>query len=187
MIKRLGLDQFGVWAVTGALAAYAGLLDLGVGRSLSRFIAAYDVAGNQRRIRQCVGLGLAVVATVGVLVAVVAAAVAPLLSEKLGVLHTGAMRTVVLSSVAIWTFSGFAGVLDAVGVGKQRMVPPNVAMAIGAGINFVFSVAALVVSTNLAIYAIANAAAALVAVGPTFFAMALPSPMARTLRFPRAS
>ena len=34
MISRLGLDAFGVWAVTGAFATYAGLLDLGIGRSL---------------------------------------------------------------------------------------------------------------------------------------------------------
>src|ERR1700741_5516174 len=39
MIARLGLDSFGVWAVTGAFATYAGLLDLGIGRSLARFIA----------------------------------------------------------------------------------------------------------------------------------------------------
>jgi O-antigen/teichoic acid export membrane protein len=171
MIARLGLDQFGVWAVTGAFAMYAGLLDLGIGRSLSRFIAVYDASGDEHRIRECVGLGLVAVALVGVLAAAAAAAAAPLLSEKLGVLGSGQMRVVVLASVAIWTFEGFGGVLNAVGVGKRRMVPPNVAVTIGAGLNFAFSVAALVASSNLAVYAVANGAAALAAIVPTFFAM----------------
>ena len=48
MISRLGLDKFGVWAVTGAFATYAGLLDLGVGRSLARFVALFDAGGDRR-------------------------------------------------------------------------------------------------------------------------------------------
>ena len=47
MISRLGLDAFGVWAVTGAFATYAGLLDLGIGQSLSRFIAVFDAEGRR--------------------------------------------------------------------------------------------------------------------------------------------
>jgi O-antigen/teichoic acid export membrane protein len=171
MIARLGLDAFGVWAVTGAFATYAGLLDLGIGRSLSRFIAVYDLSGDEHRIRECVGLGLVAVALLGLLAAVAAAAAAPLLSEQLGVLGTDDMRVVVLASVAIMTFNGFSGVLNAVGLGKRRMVPPNVAATIGAGLYFTFSVAALAASSSLTVYAVANGAASLVAIGPTFFAM----------------
>jgi hypothetical protein len=36
-----GLRQFGIWALTGALAQYVALLDLGAGASLSRFIAKH--------------------------------------------------------------------------------------------------------------------------------------------------
>lgn len=171
MLSRLGLDKFGVWAVTGAVATYAGLLDLGVGRSLARFIAIYDAADRPERIRECVGFGLIVVAVVGIAALAVAAAIAPLLSASLGVLSTGEMRLVAMASVAIWTFNGAQGVLDAVGVGLRQMVPPNVAMTIGVTINFAFSVAALLYSTDLVVYAFANAAAALLAIGPCFFAM----------------
>ncbi len=171
MIARLGLDAFGVWAVTGAFATYAGLLDLGIGRSLSRFIAIYDTSGNYQRIRECVGLGLIAIALVGLLAASAAAAIAPLVSEKLGVLGTGDMRIVLLASVAIFTSNGFIGVLNAVGDGKRRMVPANVAMTIAAGLSFALSVAALVTSSNLTVFAVANAIAWLIAIGPTFFAM----------------
>lgn len=185
MISRLGLDAFGVWAVTGAFATYAGLLDLGVGRSLSRFIAVYDAEGDDRRIAECVGLGLLIVLAVGVLAAAVAVFAAPLLSDSLGVLDDGEMRIVLLASVALWTFGGVDGIFNSVGIGKQRMVPPNVAAAVGATLNFVFSLVALALSSALTVYAGANGLAALLGLIPSAIAMrrvwggpylAIPSP-----------
>jgi O-antigen/teichoic acid export membrane protein len=171
MISRLGLDAFGVWAVTGAFATYAGLLDLGIGRSLARFIAVFDAADEKHRIDESVGLGLIATLLVGVLAAAVAAAAAPFVSDQLGVLDTGEMRIVLLSSVAIWTFNGLDGVLTAVGVGLRNMVPPNIATTAGATVNFVFSVVALALSTSLVVYALANAAAGVVALLPAVLAM----------------
>ena len=171
MLSRLGLEQFGVWAVTGALATYAGLLDLGIGRSLIRFIAIFDADGRRGEIRECLGLGLIAVTVVTAVALAVVALAAPLLSDIIGVLDSGEMRLVLLSSVAIWGFNGYQDVLNAVALGKRQMVPPNVATAIGAAINFAFSVAALLASTDLVVYAVANAAAGLLAIVPAFFAM----------------
>lgn len=171
MIARLGLDAFGVWAVTGALATYAGLLDLGIGRSLSRFIAIYDADGRERQIRECVGLGMIAVTVVGAVAATVAAVIAPFLSDELGVLSTGEMRVVVLSSVAVWTFGGIDSVMAAVGIGKREMVPPNIATFAGQVLNFSFSIVALILSSDLVFYAGANAAAALAGILPMYVAM----------------
>lgn len=171
MISRLGLDQFGVWAVTGALAAYAGLLDLGIGRSLIRFIATFDAEDNPRRVAECVGLGLLAVTLVGIVAALVVAALAPLLSDALGVFDSADMRTIALCSVAIWSFNGYQTVFNAVGLGKQQMIPPNIATSIGFTINFAFSVTALLLSTDLVVYAAANAVAGVLAVIPAFVLM----------------
>jgi len=171
MISRLGLDAFGVWAVTGAFATYAGLLDLGVGRSLARFIAVYDAGDEERRIEECIGLGLIVTLVVAIGVGAVAVLVAPFVSDQLGVLDAGEMRIVLLASVAIWTVNGLDGVLTGVGIGLRRMVPPNVATMVGSSINFAFSVAALLASTSLVVYALANAAAGAVALVPAFASM----------------
>jgi O-antigen/teichoic acid export membrane protein len=171
MISRLGLETFGVWAVTGAVATYAGLLDLGVGRSLIRFVAVFDADGREERISQCVGLGLIAVTLVGVVALALVAAAAPILADKLGVLTTEQMRVVAMASVAIWSFNGYGAVLNSVGLGKRQMIPPNIAMTIGLTVNFAFSVAALLVSTSLVVYALANAAAAMLAIVPFFFAM----------------
>jgi O-antigen/teichoic acid export membrane protein len=171
MIADLGLDAFGVWAVTGAFAGYAGLLDLGIGRSLIRFIAVYDAARAERRIEECVGLGLIATLLVGVAIAIAAFFLAPFVSDQLGVLDSDQMRLVLLCSVAIWTLNGVDGVFNAVGLGLRRMVPPNVSMTIGVTINFAFSVAALLASSSLVLYAAANAAAAVLALVPAFLAM----------------
>src|SRR3954453_21920285 len=72
MLNRLGLELFGVWAVTGAIATYAGLVDLGITRSLARFIALYDVEGDRAAIAECVGLGLLAVTAVAAFGAIVA-------------------------------------------------------------------------------------------------------------------
>lgn len=171
MISRLGLDAFGVWAVTGAFASYAGLLDLGIGRALIRFVAVYDAAGDERRIEECIGLGLIATLVVASASAVVAYFLAPFASDQLGVLDAEEMRLVLLSSVAIWTLNGVDGVFNAVGLGLRRMVPPNVSTTIGVTINFAFSVAALLASSSLVLYAAANAAAGVVALVPSYLAM----------------
>lgn len=171
MISRLGLDAFGVWAVTGAFATYAGLLDLGIGRSLARFIAVFDAADEGGRIDQSVGLGLIATMVVALFTAAAAALAAPLVSEQLGVLDTGEMRIVLLSSVGIWTLNGLDGVLTAVGIGLRNMVPPNIATTAGATINFAFSIAALALSSSLVVYALANVAAGVVALLPALLAM----------------
>ena len=162
MLGRLGLAQFGVWAVTGALAQYAGLMDLGVRRALSRYVALYDAQDDRRGIQECVGLGLVVVTGLGALCAAGAWLAAPLLSDALGVLDAGEMRLVLLSSVAIFVLNSYSAVVDAVPIGLRRMVPPNVTGTAGAFVNFSASIAALVASSDLVPYALANAGAAAV-------------------------
>ena len=118
------------------------------------------------------GLGLIVVTIVGALAVGVAALGAPFLSDHLGVLDEREMRIVLLSSVAIWVFNSYAYVIGAVGLGLRRMLPPNVAAMSGALLNFAFSIGAVIASSDLVVYAVANAAAALVAIVPAVIALA---------------
>lgn len=188
MIGRFGLATFGVWAVTGALAKYAGVLDFGITRSLSRFVAFYDAQRDRRGVQECLGLGLLVVTAVGALAAIAALAAVPLLTRELGVLSLAEMRIVVLSAVAILVASAYSRVLAAVPIGMRRMVPPNIAGVSGNVLNFGFSVGAILLSPELTDYALANAAAealrVLLMLGSVLFvwsgsAVALPS-LART-------
>lgn len=173
LLDRLGLALFGVWAVTGALAQYAGLADLGVSRAIARFVAHHDASGDERGVGECLGLGLLaalVVAAVSALVAVVAA---PVVADALDVLSTEDMRLVLLAAVTILAAQMAAAVINSVPVGMRRMTPPAVAHVIGNTLNFVASVTALVLSTDLVVYAWANAATAvfsiLLAVGALLY------------------
>jgi O-antigen/teichoic acid export membrane protein len=181
MLSRLGLAQFGVWAVTGALAQYIRLLDLGVTGSLARFVAMYDARGDRASIEQTIGVGLIaglVVGAVSVLAAIVAA---PLVSDVLGVLDSGEMRIVLVSSAVVSTSYLVCAVISSVPVGLRRMGPPNVAETAANVVNFVVSLIALLISTDVTDYAVANAVAGVI--GILFALIALrrvwPAPLAR--------
>ncbi len=97
MLNRLGLAQFGVWAVTGALAQYARLLDLGITNSLSRFIALHDAEGDRRGIEETLGIGLLAAAGVGLIMLAAAAVSRRRSSATSSVSSTpGEMRIVLL-------------------------------------------------------------------------------------------
>jgi O-antigen/teichoic acid export membrane protein len=163
MIDRLGLAQFGVWAVTGALAQYARLLDLGITNALSRFVALHDAEGDRRGVEETIGVGLVAVTIVGVLMIGAALVAAPLVRDILGVLSTGEMRIVLVCAAGISALLLLDAVLIALPIGLRRMVPPNLAGTAGNVVNFAFSLAALVLSTELTTYALANLAAVAVA------------------------
>ena len=166
MLARLGLAQFGVWAVTGAFATYAGVMDLGVTRALGRFVALYDTQGNRRAVEQLFGLGLVTVALVGAAATGIAVVAAPVATDLLGNHLTATdMRWLLLAVVGIFTLNLFRSVIRSVPEGMQQMVPINVAEVINNTINFAFSVAALVLTGELLSYAYANVAAAVIALG----------------------
>lgn len=171
MLAQLSLAEFGVWAVTGAVATYAGLADLGITRSISRFVALYDIRGDERGIAECVGLGLIVMTTIAVLALGGAILAAPLFSAAFGVLTVEEMRVVLLCSVGIFLAQSYRKVFGGVALGLRRMVPPNVASVISSCINFSFSVAALLISPNLVDYALANVAAEVISIGVSFAAL----------------
>lgn len=163
MLSRLGLAQFGVWAVTGAIAQYARLFDFGVTRSLARFVALYDAEGDRRGIEESIGVGIAAVAVLALVTLAGAVVAAPLLSDGLGVLDTEEMRIVLLSSVGILLCNLLADVINAVPVGLRQMGPPNLAATVGSVVNFVASVIVLLLSTSLPVYAVVNLGATAVA------------------------
>lgn len=162
MIDRLGLAQFGVWAVTGALAQYARLLDLGITNALSRFVALHDAEGDRRGIEETLGVGIVAVLFVGVLMLGAAALAAPVVSDVLGVFDTGEMRILLVCAASMSILLLFEAVLIALPIGLRRMLPPNVAGTAGNVVNFAFSIGALALSTDLVFYAVANVIASVI-------------------------
>ena len=140
------MAQFGVWAVTGAFATYAGLMDLGITRGLGRFIAFYHASGNRRAVEQLFALGLIAVACVGVVAGTAAYFAAPTVAGALDDVLTAerdAHRAALLGGDLAFS-TRRRSVMRAVPEGMEQFVPPNVAEVGFNTVNFVFSVAALV-------------------------------------------
>jgi O-antigen/teichoic acid export membrane protein len=159
MIARLGLTLFGVWAVVGAIATYATVLDAGITRALARFIALYDTRDDPRAIRECMGLGFCAFTAIGAVMLPVSWFAGPPLADALGHVSGIQMSQILVAMTVIFTVQGYNAVLQALGQGLRLMVPANVAGIIGNVVNFAASVGALFASRSLVPYAWANAAA----------------------------
>ena len=165
MLAQLGLELFGVWAVTGAIATYAGLADLGIARSMERFVAVFHAQSDRRKLQECFTFGLmgAAVATVSAILAAVL--LAPLIDGALDdALGREDMRAVLIATAIAFGCHTFRSVVNSVPEGMQRMVPPAIATIVYAVISFAVGVVALLMSRDLVTYAWANAGAALAGV-----------------------
>ena len=171
LLARLGLAAFGLWAVTGALISYVGLADLGIRRSLSRFVALYESSGDERGLQECLVIGLGVALGTGAVACGIAVVAAPLVQETFGVLSVHDTRLLLLCASAMLTGELISSVLTSVPIGFRKMVSASVAGMVSSVLNFSFSLAALILDPTLVTYALANAAASLVAIGPSFVVM----------------
>jgi O-antigen/teichoic acid export membrane protein len=162
VVTGLGLRMFGIWALTAALAQYGGLLDLGVGRSLSRFIAAHQ--DDRRACGEYIALGFIAAAIVGAVLLVAAFAVAPLLAHIVHGISPSEMRVVLACSVGLRICTMATLVVAAYPVGLRRMVTPNVGIAAGTILNFCASVGAIALGAALPGYALANVGAGVITV-----------------------
>jgi len=162
IVEGLGLRDFGIWALTGALAQYGALLDLGVGISVARYIAAQQ--DDRRLCGEYVGIGYLSVAAIAVVLTAIATATAGIITRALHGISLADMRVVLYSSVVLLCCSMLASVIAAYPIGRRRMVMPNVALMIGASVNFVASVGSIALGAGLPGYALANAGSGVVSV-----------------------
>lgn len=123
IIHRIGIDRYGILAISGAITGYAALFDLGIGSSFARFIAAFRASREPAKIGEVIGIGLVFYAVVGI--AVVAAAffiLNPLIALfKIPVALHDEAYIVFLAGFAIFAVANVGSVFVAVQVGLQRM------------------------------------------------------------------
>ena len=162
VLDGLGLRNFGIWALTGALAQYGALLDLGVGVSLARYVAVHE--DDRRLCGQYMAIGWLSVVVIALGLTVVAWLGAAPLAHTLHGISVSDMRIVAYSSVVLLCSSMLTGVIGAYPIGRRRMVAPNLGVGIGSAINFVASIVSIELGAELPGYALANAGAGIISV-----------------------
>jgi O-antigen/teichoic acid export membrane protein len=164
ILAGLGFKAYGLWVLTGGLATYSGLLDLGLGKAMSRFIAGYDAHNDQQAVGEVVAIGFLGSLLISLPILALALVLAGPIASAVGGTTTGTMRVLLLCSVGMTCLGMFVQALAAWPAGLRRMVAPNVAIAAGSLINFTFSVGAIAFGGGLTAYAYANLAASGVSV-----------------------
>ncbi len=82
LIKGLGTDRFGVLALAWAVVGYFNLFDLGMGRALTKLVAEKLGEGQAEEIPKFIWTALALMGMLGVIGAIVAAGLSPLLVQN---------------------------------------------------------------------------------------------------------
>jgi O-antigen/teichoic acid export membrane protein len=160
LLARIGLEGFGIWALTGALAQYAGILDVGITRSLARFVALYRGA-SEDRVAQVIGLGLLVSVLVTAAMLVLAVGTAALFLRLFHIrMELATIRIILVSSVVMFGASMVSRVLAAFPTGLEDLVTPSIAIIVSAVVNLAASVPTLLLTRSLATYAVVSAGAA---------------------------
>jgi O-antigen/teichoic acid export membrane protein len=123
IVHHLGLRLFGLWSLTGAVAAYLGLLDFGLAGVFVKFVAEYVESGRPDLVRQVMTFGALFYAAFGLVLALPVVLLAPHAAATLG-LPAGELHT------AVWVFEALAlqlvlslvaGLPGTVVIGMQRM------------------------------------------------------------------
>jgi O-antigen/teichoic acid export membrane protein len=99
IVHRIGATDYGIWAVTGAVATLVQLVDLGVSDGLVKYVAQYVSRGERREAALFIGAAVWNYALIGAGIALIGLAVAFGLPHVLG-LH-GHLRHVVTPMAAI--------------------------------------------------------------------------------------
>lgn len=123
LIRSLGIEMYGLWALISAIAGYLGLLDVGVGSSFVRTIAEYAAVRSLTKIRMTVTFGLVFYTVTGALVSPLAFLLVPRFAHAL---HMPAdlvavMQRVAAMVVGYFFLSNALSVFSAFLAGFQRL------------------------------------------------------------------
>jgi O-antigen/teichoic acid export membrane protein len=122
MVSQLGIERYGLWAFLYAIVAFAGLLEVGVGRGSVRFIAYYGERQELEMVRRIVSYGLIVRAGLAVLLCPLAWLLGRALLPHAGISDSllDEAQTLLPLVVAYFFLSAGARLLSALLIGFER-------------------------------------------------------------------
>jgi O-antigen/teichoic acid export membrane protein len=124
IVHSLGNEYFGgIWVIVGALTAYMGLVDLGIGMSFIKFISEYYTKGEESSMLEVVNTGIAVYAVVGMILLLSTWLLGEVILRLVGVPESIMVDAVFVLRVAILVLliSNLMSPVTSVLTGLQRM------------------------------------------------------------------
>lgn len=106
ILHAIGVEAFGLWVLVGSIVAYGSLLNLGIGGALTKYIAQHRARNEGAAARATIGAALRLYVLMGLLVAAIGVALAPLLPRLIAVppeLELVAQLTTALMAVGLGT------------------------------------------------------------------------------------
>jgi len=120
LIRHIGTDRFGILTIAWMVVGYFSLFDLGLGRAMTNLVAQRLGGSRQEELPAIVWTANGIMAVMGVVGAIVLAAVSPLLTHSLlkipPSLQQETLRSLYLLSIAVplvISTAGFRGILEA--------------------------------------------------------------------------
>lgn len=136
LVHRLGDEMFGAWVLIGSVMMYLGLVDLGFGSSIQKFMAEFAARGEEARIGRLLSTAGLVFAGLGFLLFLLSAAACPLIGTvfRLSPANVAEAR---MALVLMGVVQGLAlplGVFNGALVGLQRMDVNNLVSVAGTAV-----------------------------------------------------
>jgi O-antigen/teichoic acid export membrane protein len=160
VVSRLGLNDFGIWAVTGAFAQSAVMLDLGVARATYRYVAFFHARGDVENERSVLGVCMTVLIGLGCVLYAIPLLIGVSLDQFL---RTGdpALAQILAFCAVTMLFCGMAArALASASFGRGRQVWANAGLAVLGVAQAIGGVVALVGSPTLRSFALGTAVGA---------------------------
>jgi O-antigen/teichoic acid export membrane protein len=122
VLRVAGLEGLGLWGAAWSLAHTAGLVDLGIGASYTRFTARALAADDAAELNQTVSVGVAFHLSLAATIALLAVLLGPRLLQRVasGSTHIAEARVVLACTLATVLVRGVLSVYRGVVAGAQR-------------------------------------------------------------------
>jgi len=130
IVASLGLTSFGLWALTGAVAQYGVLLDLGVSRAIVRYVALYHAQNDREKERAIIGGCVIVIVIMGCLLMSLPLLIPAQLGHLIGTDDMSLARLLFISSIVVLITGILGAIFAGASIGRGRTVAASIGVAI---------------------------------------------------------
>lgn len=128
IIRKLGAEEFGIWALVGVISSYAQLSDFGMTESLIKFVAEYKAKDDRKRLNQVINTALVMYVLIGAFCCSLFFVSLPFIVSSVLMIPEGLQKTAIsVFGIAIILFfvNMVMGVFGSLITGFQQMAYSN--------------------------------------------------------------